>query len=496
MKKIKGFSFIILGILVVLSSILFVGCKADKDYEDLFVFATKGGKVQVNNTDTVTFGDEGKKFTFEGNSKVELKAVADTGYMFVKWEYTDSLDEEPEGFSTQSEITITLDDEVVIRAVFAVNTNEKFDISYTASGDGYNIVAEDGYETSVVVGSTFKFKVELDEEYSNSALVVAYNGTTIQAGPDDVYTINNIDADIIITVTGVKKNEYKITLPSSDEYTISVAEGYSTESVVYGNDFKFSIDVDDKYESYTVKCNSSEISEQDGVYIISNITSNCIISVELGSVKPTMYTVSKNPTCSGFEIVANSMSVKENTTFEFGIKILDGYVKDEINGLVVTYTYNNEQVHPENNPDGTYYIENVNQDLVITVSGIFKLETYIFNLTFENTELWEMIAGGATNIPEEISIVTVSQTESKTYDINLFEVKILNEQGSLETITMIDLINGMKEDLSNLGYSDLVGFKYSESDFITFDDEFVTINWGLLNSGFEHEIIVITTAIE
>lgn len=494
MKKIKGFSFVVLGILVVLSSIFFVGCKADKDYEDLFVFATLGGKVQVNTTEEVAFGDEGKKFTFEENSNIELKAIADTGYKFVKWEYTDVLNEQPEGFSTQAEITITLEDEVVIRAVFEVDANEKFDISYTSSGEGYNIVAEEGYDTSVVVGSTFKFKVELDEEYSNSALVVAYNGITIQPGLDDVYTIENIAEDIVIIVDNVKKNEYIITLPTSADYTITVAEGYNANAVVYGNDFKFSIDVDDKYESYAVKCNDTLINAEQGVYTISNIMSNCVITVELGQVKPTIYNVSKNVGSAGYNIVANSMSVTAGETFEFGVDVLEGYVQDETSGIMVIA--NNGDVEVEKNPDGTYYIENVNQNIVISVSGVLKLETYIFNFTFENAELWEMIAGGATNIPEGIRIVTVSQTESKTYDINTFEVKVLNEQGTLETVTMIDLINGIKEDLSNLAYSELIGFKYADSDFITFNDEFVTINWGLLNAGFEHEVIVITAPIE
>ena len=494
MKKIKGFSFIVLGILVVLSSIFFVGCKADKDYEDLFVFATKGGKVQVNNTDVVTFGDEGKKFTFEENSKIELKAIADTGYKFVKWEYTDALNEQPEGFSTQAEITITLEDEVVIRAVFEVDANEKFDISYTSSGEGYNIVAEEGYDTSVVVGSTFKFKVELDEEYSYSRqnLLVKYNG--IKIDPDhDVDTINNINTDITITVEGVKKNEYKVTIPTGEGYTITVAEGYNIESVVYGNDFKFSIDVDDKYEGYTIKCNSSEISAQDGVYTISNITSNCVITVELGQVKPTIYNVSKNVDSAGYNIIADEMSVTAGQTFEFGIQVLEGYVQDETNGITVTA--NNGDVEVEKNSDGTYYIENVNQNIVISVSGIFKI--YKFNFVFENAELLEMIAGAAENIPEAISLEVVPQTEEKTYDIATFYVNILDESGDVvEIISMIDLINGIKEDLSNLAYSELIGFKYADSDFITFDDKFVTINWQLLSEGFEHEVIVVTSPTE
>ncbi len=490
MKKIKGFSFIVLGILVVLSSILFVGCKDDKDYEDLFVFATLGGKVQVNTTDEVTFGDEGKKFTFEENSKVELKAIADAGYMFVKWEYTDSLDEQPEGFSTQSEIAITMDDEVVIRAVFAVNTNETFDISYTASGDGYSIVPEDGYNTSVVVGSTFKFKVVLEDEYSLSDLEVKYNGTTLQLD-GDVYIIDNINTDINITVEGVKKNEYKVTLPTNEDYRIDVAEGYNADAVVYGNDFKFSIYVDDKYESYAVKCNGTLINVEEGVCIISNITSNCVITVELGQVKPTIYNVSKNVGSAGYNIVANSMNVTAGQTFVFGIQVLEGYVKDETSGISVTA--NNGNVVVENNPDGTYYIENVNQDIVISVNGVLKL--YVFNLTFENSELWEMIEGVAENIPKAISVKIVPQAENKTYDINTFNINILDGSGSVvKIVTMIDLINGIQEDLSNLAFSELVGFKYGESDFITFDDVNVTINWSLLGSELAHEIIIITTA--
>lgn len=479
MKIAKRISCMALALLmVVLSSVLFVGCKDDKEYEDLFVFTTQGGKVYVNTVDEITFGDGGKKFTFEENAEVELKAVADVGYMFVKWEYTSLLSDELE---TQSEIKIALNDELVIRAVFAINTADRLDVLYTANGDGYSIVPEPGYQTSVLAGSAFKFKVNLDEEYSNSSIIVKVNGSIINA-VGGVYTISNIQEDITITVDGVEKNKYSVNWLYSDNYTIKANEGYAN-SVVYGNEFKFTVTVNGEYDGYLVKCNGIILDAQEGVYGIYNITSNCVISVDLGAETPNQYTISYSG--EGYAIASSTHSnlkVYEGEKFEFKIDVLDGYVAGDISvsasgGVLVKKGANNK-----------YYIENVNQDITLTVSGIVKLEnkTFTFNLGArdEDIGLWEVIE----DMFPGFSILSIDKNTAET--IELYDLW-LNVQGRSENF--VDYVDSINEELQNL-FSEkrVVKFTCNGKDFITFNDTHITINWNELISGeYTHDIVIV-----
>ena len=118
MKTFKKISLALFSaVMFVCSAIVFAGCGDDKETSKVYVFATEGGSVQVNdNTEYVRFGDEASKvFTFREDETITLKAIPDEGYQFVKWEYTDEMDEKLEYLSTKAEISLVVEDDEIVR---------------------------------------------------------------------------------------------------------------------------------------------------------------------------------------------------------------------------------------------------------------------------------------------------------------------------------------------------------------------------------------------
>ena len=377
MKKIKNISLSIMSILIyICSAVVFAGCNDDDDICKLFVFATTGGYVQVNNSeDYVRFGDEGSKFIFNEDEKVTLKAVPEDGYDFVKWEYTDDFDELEESFSFKPEISFVIDDnEVVIRAVFALNDSVSYTILYPTNTIGYTIVPEAGYDTNVVLGGEFKFKVNLEEDYSNSNIIVKV-GTKVYA-PDinGVYTITNITKDINITVEGVEKNApdepevpQTYTIFEEDDKFSIVPVGVSSCIVNSGSSFTFRIELNSGYkysDSVVVRANGVIINPTNNQYTINSVTENIEIKLE-GIVEiPQTYTISTQD--NKFTIIpigTNSFEVEASTSFTFEIDLKPGYKY----GNNVIVKANGTRIIPVNNQ---YTIISVIEDVEITVEGI------------------------------------------------------------------------------------------------------------------------------
>ncbi len=372
MSKIKKFSTILFGVLVfIFSAVIFVGYKDNKNYEDLYVFAKNGGSVQVNdNANLIRFGDGGKKFEFEENSTIKLKAIPDIGYTFVKWEYSSGLGETFQSYATNIEITITITDDVVIQAVFRLSGEGTYSIT-AHSGTGYSVEAESGYSTTVVAGGTFKFKVNLSSAYSESDIVVKSNGLTLNADVYGVYTISNITENIAITVENVVKNYYVITMNVSEGYDYIVENDINKDHVEYGSDFSFIVQASAGYESVVVTCNGSVITASQGVYTIPNVSANHVINI----AQEQSYTVSV-ASDQHFTIepyIVPSLTVAKGQTCKFRINIESNY---EIVGDLSIIANNGDFIVNKNTSDNYYYIENITENISLTASGIKEKVDY------------------------------------------------------------------------------------------------------------------------
>ena len=139
--------------------------------------------------------------------------------------------------------------------------------------------------TSVEYDDTISFKVELQTAYSESTVVVKNNGLALTA-VEGVYTVENITENVTITVEGVQKNTYTVTLPTERTgYTLKNANDalLTITSLEYGADLTFKVAVDEGYSAsannLVVACNTTPLEANNGVYTVANVTANIEITV-------------------------------------------------------------------------------------------------------------------------------------------------------------------------------------------------------------------------
>ncbi len=405
MKLFKKFSLILLSTLIFAgSAFIFAGCERDDDISKLYVFASVGGCVQVDdNKEVVEFGDEGSKiFTYKEDSIVTLKAIPNEDYCFVEWKFTDDLVDDYASVKYQSEIKIKLDDEeVVVRAEFALDSSiTKYNVTYPTSTTGYLIVPETGYSSIVREGSDFKFKVNLEADYSNSNIVVKANNNEITADSNGIYTLSNINEDIAIIVSGVELNKEEPPVDPTPDPTIFgvftldsrikiIPIGQDTCEVVEGNSFTFKIEIIDetKYKfgsNLVVKASGGVLIGNNGQYTINSVTRNTPIVVEGIVPVVNVYTiVAENG--GGFEIVPKShptCEVAEGETFKFEVRAQEGFALDSM----IIVTVKDELLMLEN---GVYTIEDIRENIIVKVEGIYEVRK-----VFTNSALFTILAKG------------------------------------------------------------------------------------------------------
>lgn len=136
---------------------------------------------------------------------------------------------------------------------------------------GYTIHSKIAGQTEVTAGSDYTFVFGVLADYSKSDYSVYVNGEKIDvSGTNCEYTITKVYEPIVITVSGVTKNKYSVTLPSASEQ-----KGYKLEFVSGGTAVeagtevavKFTISDTNAKAKYTLYVNGAEKSVgADGVY--------------------------------------------------------------------------------------------------------------------------------------------------------------------------------------------------------------------------------------
>lgn len=158
-------------------------------------------------------------------------------------------------------------------------------------GEGYTIAAAEGSVSPVTEGGSFSFNVTVNDGYQGTPVVKA-NGTELTA-VNGIYTIENITADQTVTVEGITAipNTYTVTLSEGVGYTIAASDG-SSSPVTEGGSFSFTVTVNNGYEGTTVvKANDTELTAENGIYTIANISADQTVTVEGITVKDNTYTV-------------------------------------------------------------------------------------------------------------------------------------------------------------------------------------------------------------
>ena len=430
MKGFKKFSLMIFSaVIFVCFALVFAGCKDDDNITKLYVFSTIGGKVQVNdNVEYVEFGDEGSKvFSFEEESTVTLKAIADSGYRFVKWQFTDRLKDKYQDVAYQAELKLLLeDDEVVLKAIFETDGSvATYNVTYPTETTGYSIMLETGYTSTVLANSDFKFRVALWQDYSNSDLVVKVNGEIITHDDKGLYSISNINQNMVITIEGVKLNEVEENpTPEPTIYGVFTQDsrfsiipvGQDTCQVESGNSFTFAIELKDGYKygaSVVVKAGGVVLTANNGNYTIQSVTKNTQIvvdgiEVDAPLVEPTMYDIFTNDTTYTIQPVGqDTFEVESGSSFTFKIVIKDGYKASD--DLVVKA--NNIELTEDG--DGKYTITAVTEDVEISVQGIVEdkqeIEPVYYTISTTDTRF--------TIMPKGTNSLQVAEGDSFVFEI-------------------------------------------------------------------------------
>ena len=194
---------------------------------------------------------------------------------------------------------------------------ETYEVTLT-QGEGYTIAAAEGSSSPVTEGGSYSFTVTVNNGYEGTP-VVKVNGTELTA-VDGVYTISNITEAKTVTVEGItqKVNTYTVTLTEGVGYTIAAAEG-SSSPVTEGGSFSFTVTVNNGYEGTpVVKANDTELTAENGIYTITNISASQTVTVEGITVKGNMYTVaaSDDVTASKGNTASVSVHVTGNSNEE------------------------------------------------------------------------------------------------------------------------------------------------------------------------------------
>lgn len=232
------------------------------------------------------------------------------------------------------------------------------------SGEGYTVVGA----ANVKEGEDYSFQVNIANGYNGTDMVVKVNGNTV-VKTGNAYVVNSVSGNLVITVTGVKKNApdtYTVTLPSGNGFT---ASGETT--VTAGSNYTFTVTVATGYDVSTLVVKNGEAtltatSTEDNVvtYTINNVQSNITLTATIAKLK---FSVTL-PTGEGYAVVGESEAIY-GEDYTFTVNAVAGYsVKDAVvKSGDVTLTGVN----------GTYTVANVTANVVITVENVVKLQDYV-----------------------------------------------------------------------------------------------------------------------
>ena len=216
------------------------------------------------------------------------------------------------------------------------------------SGEGYELHGAD----TVYGGKDYTFTLEITSEaYEATALTVKANDTLLTEA-DGKYTVKNVSSDLNITVSGVEKKTYAVTIPAGEGYEVTGAA-----KAVYGGNYTFTLTLNEAYSNSApiVKCNGNVLTEKDGKYTVENVTGALEITVE--NVELNTYTA-KIAEGEGFTVAGDRQkSVNHGSSVQFTIAAKNA-------SDVIKVFNGSAEVIGEN---GVYTLENVAADVTLTV---------------------------------------------------------------------------------------------------------------------------------
>lgn len=261
----------------------------------------------------------------------------------------------------QSDITITIGEAQV----------QKYTVNFI-SGDGYsfeganNVTIDADGTATVNYNSSVSFKVNLDNDYDKSDVIVYANGSKLEATAG-VYTIESITVNQTVSVTGVEKNKYTVKLPeNTDGYYITTVDPTVVEA---GGQFTFNVVVNPGYDadnvSVTVDNNQTVTKTGENSYIISDITTDTTISIS--GIEAAQYNVTTN---GGDHATIAIHGMTEDNKVGYGTQTFT--VTPDAGYKVDSVKVNDTSVTADSDGKYTIFVSN-NVDIVVTTSPVVEI---------------------------------------------------------------------------------------------------------------------------
>ena len=252
------------------------------------------------------------------------------------------------------------------------------------------------------------------------------------------YAINSVGTVYGSQVSFTTLNTYTVTLPTITGATIAPQSG-SSSPVNYGDNYSFTVILEDCYNlsDIVVKSNGTILNPVSGVYTISNITEDQVITVEGLQINTYEITATVNNPDYGTISPEGTKTVDCGSLETYIItpndnyKISDVLVNGESQGVITTYTFENIQVN------GTIHV-------------IFIEDVGIKNLYLQNLSLFPNPTTGQLTIDNgQLTIINVEifdvfgrkvleppLTVLRSYDLTVLHpgvyfVKITTEAGQV-----------------------------------------------------------------
>lgn len=188
---------------------------------------------------------------YADGSDVELMAIGNEGYVFSRWW----------NGSTENPTVIKVTNDITATAEFVLET-------YTVlfpNIAGVKFVSEGN---SVERFEDFSFTIEMDNEYSDSEIIVMANSTVLNANETGMgYTVEDVRKNQEISVIGVSKNQYSLTVKQNDGGLITIIPSKTK----YEHGEMVTI-VADANAGYRVKSMWSDLVDAEGKYEIVGAT--------------------------------------------------------------------------------------------------------------------------------------------------------------------------------------------------------------------------------
>lgn len=246
----------------------------------------------------------------------KFTVAAEAHYNVVSVKDGDTLLTATEGVYTLTNVT---------KATTITLTAELDTHTVTFTGEGYEVIEVEGFnKNSIVHGGKYSFKLKANEHTHISSVKVGDNTlTTDGAG---TYTISNIVDNVKVAVT-TAEDTYKLTMPSHETYTITLAEeGLDLNAVTYSKEVKFKVTPAKYYSVTAVKLNDNALTvDEDGYYLVKNQVFDADITVETARNKATVTFDSNGGTAIEAKTIDQGTLVEEATPTRAGDTYYDTY---------------------------------------------------------------------------------------------------------------------------------------------------------------------------